>query len=274
MPRNTKVCIVEDCDKQGIKKGCCKSHCTEWEKTGEIRTKEGEVIKYDELQVIRGMIEHFGVNVRTKSDGLKLTKENYIKVSNKSSFPSVERCEEPPYFRRYTKIYDDEFISRHTENCFYNFDLNMKNFSSLNKEDFHVEINDFLLDNEVFVEVTNLNDFENVTGYYMMVLDEYKQVYIGQSKNIKKRIMAHWSNQKEFDRLIFGNKDNSMLSIDSFRALDTTRIFAYKTYSIYNFEDNFINFFHPKFIINRTVGGQLSGLGEAIANAKTRELTS
>lgn len=39
----------------------------------------------------------------------------------------------------------------------------------------------------------------------MMVLDYYKQVYIGISNNIKKRIMSHWNGKKSLERLIFEN---------------------------------------------------------------------
>ncbi|MGG2027102.1 hypothetical protein AB1282_15490 [Gottfriedia sp. S16(2024)] len=139
-------------------------------------------------------------------------------------------------------------------------------------KDFNKEIDDFLIDDKPFVKVTNLNDIEKVSGYYMMIFDEYNQVYIGQSTNMKKRVMSHWSTQKEFDRLIFGNKENSMLSVDSFSALDMTRLNAFKTHSLYEFENNSINFFNPNLIINRTVGGELSGLSDAVANGKTREL--
>ena len=42
---------------------------------------------------------------------------------------------------------------------------------------------------------------------------------------MKKRILGHWNRQKEFDHLICGKIEESILSIDSFGALDTTRIF-------------------------------------------------
>lgn len=61
------------------------------------------------------MPKHFGVSVREKNDGMKLTRENYIKVSIKSSF-------------RKAKTYPDSYISEHKEKRLYNFDLNMKNF--------------------------------------------------------------------------------------------------------------------------------------------------
>ena len=81
-------------------------------------------------------------------------------------------------------------------------------------------------------QIFDLNDCKEMCGIYVLVLDEYKQVYIGQAKDIKKRVMQHWSKQKPFDRLIFGGVNNSVLSIDCFGALDTTRIFVLETTSL------------------------------------------
>lgn len=206
------------------------------------------------------MPKHFGVLVREKSDGMKLTRENYIRVSNKSSF-------------RKEKVYPDSYISKHKENCLYNYDLNMNNFNSFSKEDFNEELLKFLDKTRKFKEVKDLYPFKNVTGYYILVLDEYSQVYIGRSIDIKKRIQAHWSRQMPFDRLVFGDKDKSVLSIDSFRAYDTTRIFVYPTKDYVMHEDSFINLINPKYVLNRTKGGELEGgLMEAIVHRKTREL--
>ncbi|CAI3796766.1 hypothetical protein NKCBBBOE_01658 [Pseudarthrobacter sp. MM222] len=47
-------------------------------------------------------------------------------------------------------------------------------------------------------------------------------------RDIRTRIKRHWSGTKQFDRLIFGTKESSILSIDSFWPLDTMRIFAPK----------------------------------------------
>lgn len=206
------------------------------------------------------MVEHFGVNIRKKSDGLKLTRDNYIKVSPKSSLFKGE-------------VYDDLYIKEHTEDCLYNYDLNMEYFRSLSKREFNKELMKFVRKTKLFKEITDLAVLSWVSGYYIMVLDEYAQAYIGRSSDIKKRIQSHWSKQKEFDRLIFGSKDNSILSIDSFRAYDTTRIFVYPTYQLHGQEENFINLFNKKYLLNRTSGGTLDGLMEAIINRKTRELS-
>lgn len=205
------------------------------------------------------MVKHFGATIREKTDGLKLTKENYIKVSNKSSLTTG-------------KIYTDLIVNKHIENCLYNYNLNMRYFDLLSKEEFNKELTKFVSETKLFKEITDLEPLSRVPGYYLMVLDEYAQVYIGRSSDIKKRIQSHWSKQKEFDRLLFGRKGNSILSIDSFKAYDTTRIFVSPTDEIQGQEDNFINQFNKKYILNRTSGGTLDGLMEAIINRKTREL--
>lgn len=202
---------------------------------------------------------HLGLHLMEKSGGLKLTRENYIRVSNKSSFGTGE-------------IYPESYIKSHTKDCFENFDLNMQYYHSLSKQEFNEELTRFLDKTKVFKEVTNLSLLKGSSGYYVMVLDEYSQVYIGITGNITKRFREHWSAQKQFDRLIFGRIDDSILSIDSFRAYDTTRIFAYVTDDFQSFENEYINYFDPKYMLNRTVGGTLNGLTEAILHRKTRKL--
>ncbi|RID81891.1 hypothetical protein D1953_19410 [Peribacillus asahii] len=206
------------------------------------------------------MVKHFGVNIREKYDGLKLTRDNYIQVSSKSSLDT-------------TKVYSDSEINKHIEDSLFNYDLNIEYFDVLSKPEFNKELMAFISKTKVFKEITDLVPLSEIPGYYIMVLDEYAQAYIGRSGNIKKRIQSHWSKQKEFDRLIFGSKENSILSIDSFRAYDTTRIFVYPTDELHGHEDHFINLFNKKYLLNRTSGGTLDGLMAAIIYRKTRELS-
>ena len=78
-------------------------------------------------------------------------------------------------------------------------------------------------------EVKNLNDYSGVAGVYILVLDKYKQVYIGQTNTcIKTRIMSHWRKVKEFDRLLFGPVESSILSIDS--AISLHFVFSINVY--------------------------------------------
>ena len=137
----------------------------------------------------------------------------------------------------------------------------------------------FLKKNKKFKEIYDLNQCREESGIYILVLDEYKQVYIGVSENIKNRILQHWSAKKEFDRLIWGKIENSILSIDSFGALDTTRIFVMfeNSYDAYLNEGKMVREFNQKYLLNRTAGGinnieTHSAELDIIANKKTREL--
>ncbi|WP_394581208.1 GIY-YIG nuclease family protein [Cytobacillus firmus] len=215
---------------------------------------------------------HFGVKVLEGKRGLKLTRENYAIVSKKNSLVHFSM---DIYADEEGKTYKDEWCINQLRDSLKNFDLNMQFFSLLNHDELCKEIEGFLERNRQWTEVTNLNLYDEKSGYYMMVLDEYSQLYIGTTKNIKKRIKQHWSNSIPFDRLLFpmGNVDSSILSIDSFRALDTTRIYAYKTNNTFSSEDKFINEFSPKFMCNRLAGGKISGgLPQAIGMMKKRNL--
>lgn len=173
------------------------------------------------------------------------------------------------------KIYTAEWCENQLKDSLKNYDLNIEHFSLLNHSEFCKEIEGFLEQNRQFTKVSDLNLYDGKSGYYMMVLDEYSQMYIGTTNDIKRRIRKHWSNSIPFDRLLFpmGNVDSSILSIDSFRALDTTRIYAYETNKTFRSEDKFINQFPAKFMCNRMAGGKISGgLYQAIAMMKKRNL--
>ena len=91
------------------------------------------------------------------------------------------------------------------------------------------------------------------------VLDEYSEVYIETTNDIKKRIRQHWQNSEPFDRLLFpmGNVYSLILSI------------AYETNEIFGNEDGYLNQFPAKFISNRLAGRKVSGwFLQAIENEK------
>ena len=92
-----------------------------------------------------------------------------------------------------------------------------------------------------------------------MVLDEYRQAYVGATNHpggITARIKQHWAGTKSLDRLVWGDPETSIISIDSFRALDTTRIFAAKTTRSFDGENPLLDRFPQKFMLNRIVGGR------------------
>ncbi|MBO5955032.1 MAG: hypothetical protein J6Q13_03605 [Clostridia bacterium] len=205
-------------------------------------------------------MEHIGAIIKDSKYGFKLSRETYIHPSNKSSFGDG-------------LIYDEKFIKKHIKDSLINFDLNMEFFKQLNQDEYIDNLNNFLNKNPQFKIVYNLNDFKEKSGYYVMVLEEYKQVYLGTTTNLFERIKKHWIKQLPFDRLIFGTIKSSKLSIDVFRPLDTTRIYFYETKQIYSLENKYINEFKDKFVLNRTEGGfHAEGLKESIKLGLYRKL--
>jgi len=147
--------------------------------------------------------------------------------------------------------YSKEYYDKAYEDRMTNYDLNMQYFHDLEQNKFNTYIEQFV-NKYHFKEIKDLNELDNVYGIYMLVLDEYKQVYIGISSNIKSRILSHWNGHKVFSKMIYGSVETSILSIDSFGALDTTRIF-YK--GNYIDERKIVKEFKKEYRLNRVEGG-------------------
>jgi hypothetical protein len=108
------------------------------------------------------------------------------------------------------------------------------------------------------VELTDLNDWDGIPGVYVMVLDNHRQAYVGVTESVggvKARIRQHWSSSKSFDTLLWGKVNESIIAIDSFRALDTTRIFAAKVRNPLGLENRVIESLPRQFLLNRIMGG-------------------
>ena len=182
-------------------------------------------------------ILHLGVWIK-KSDKNQICRENYDVIDGKS-----------------IEAYGLSFCEEHREKCLINFDKNMAYFNQIAKEEFEDALQMLITSNKKIRQVSDLNDCNKMSGIYVMVLDKYKQVYIGQSRDIKKRIMSHWSKQKSFDRLLFGNVNDSVLSIDSFGALDTTRVFILETDNLDSYEIKLQKRILSGYKLNRMAGG-------------------
>lgn len=182
-------------------------------------------------------ILHLGVWIK-KNDKNLICRENYAVIDEKS-----------------IETYGLSFCEEHQEKCLINFDKNMAYFKQITMEEFEYALQTLIDSNKKIIKVTDLNDCNKTSGIYVMVLDEYKQVYIGQSRDIKKRIMSHWNKQKSFDRLLFGNVNDSVLSIDSFGALDTTRVFVLETDNLNDYEIKLQKKILSGYKLNRMAGG-------------------
>jgi hypothetical protein len=203
--------------------------------------------------------EHFGVLVKSAKYGLKLTRDKYAIINTRASLPKFENLEKMgAYADSVGRFYTEEWCQEYQKVILENYDLSMLYFESLDRDEFNSAIDAFLEKNKDFKEITDLKDWI-CPGYYVMVLDEYKQVYIGTADCIKRRIQQHWANRKEFDRMLFPMYavTKSVMSIDSFRALDTTRIYAKKSRRTYISENRYIKDMPIKFICNRIGGGRI-----------------
>ena len=148
----------------------------------------------------------------------------------------------------------------------------MKYCASLSKEDFNNELENYLCRHKGFHEIRKLAYCDGLEGFYIMVLDEYKQVYIGKAYDIKKRIKQHWTNTKDFDRVLLPmyNTD-SVFSIDFFRALDTTRIFVWENSISDETEAGLVEDF-PKMYCTNRIGGGVHDKITAAATMNKRKL--
>lgn len=225
--------------------------------------------------------EHFGESLRGSKFGHRMTRAMYA-YPNRSpkERPNRERLGEA-LWEGTAWVYRDEDHTRHSDayllvqrdRALVNFDLSMRYFESLDAEDFEAALEEVLAKGRTFKPVTSLSDWDDVTGAYVMVFDGYKQFYIGQSEDIRKRIRQHWMGRKPFDRVVFGTPYNSIFPVDELRALDTTRIYAARSRNPFAVEERAEKAADPRFCLNRMVGGAVTNLTLMITsmNPRSRE---
>lgn len=212
--------------------------------------------------------EHFGEQLRVTKFGHTMTRALYAypnrspKQRPKRSIAGEEWWESAKW------VYRDEEYSQHSDayllvqrdRALRNFDLSMEYFKTLPVDEFELALNHVLINGRTFKPVTSLSDWNEVAGAYVMVFDNYKQFYIGQARDIRKRIKQHWSGRKSFDRLIFGTPYDSILPMDELRALDTTRIYAARSSNPYAVEERAEKAADQRFCLNRMAGGEVTPL--------------
>ncbi|MFD6699820.1 MULTISPECIES: hypothetical protein [unclassified Microbacterium] len=210
---------------------------------------------------------HFGIKVRASQKyGLRLVRDEYARINKRSSMPRRTREMDPEFWdyvdERYEdaehRIYTDEWCEAERVRALENYDLNMAHFASLDPDEFERVLQHTVKSWRGMVEVTDLTKWDRVPGLYVMVLDDYRQVYVGVTSytvGIMTRIRQHWNGTKQFDRLLWPDVETSIMSIDSFRPLDTTRIFAFESYDPHGRENELLEKMPSKFALNRIMGG-------------------
>lgn len=191
---------------------------------------------------MRNEYKYFGVWFNEDKTPKYMTKDNFVNYNH----------EKNKYLTEYAK-----------NKALENYDINIKYFESLGKEEFENAVND-CLNTYAFAEIFDLNDIKGKQGIYILVLDNYKQLYIGQtSRDLKERIMSHFKIEIPFQKVPFIEYDT--LPIDAFKPMDTTRIFAIFTSEeelIDNIESKLISKCPNKFILNKTIGGKANSYVE------------
>lgn len=109
------------------------------------------------------------------------------------------------------------------------------------------------------IEIKDLNECKGKKGIYILLQENYKQMYIGQTtRDLRERIIRHWKKKPEFDRILFGKAESSVIGIDSFGALDTTRILVFyedNKNKIDRLEEKLVEETPKEFLNNRIGGG-------------------
>lgn len=209
-------------------------------------------------------IEHFGEQLRASRFGHKMTRELYAYPNRKpKERPRREDWPEEVWNDSAWMYRDEEhtehsdvFLLAYRDAALTNFDLSMKYFSSLDQDDFEGALDHVLTKGRTFKPVQSLKPWDGVSGAYIMVFDEYRQFYIGQSNDIRSRIKKHWTHRKPFDRVLFGTRYDSIFPVDELRALDTTRIFAARSTNPYALEERTEKAADQRYCLNRMSGGE------------------
>lgn len=196
---------------------------------------------------------------------------------NKALVDMADNCNCYPAWVKYdwknnSLVYNEEFIKRNKEAILKNLNLNLKFYTELDSEEFNKNLDKVLKlkKNNGLKKVTDLKEYIGKKGIYIMVLDKYKQIYIGQSKRDDvERIINHWKRKVEFENLLIGKVNESKLSIDTFGMLDTTRIYIEDIDPLYynnsekidKREEYLINSIPEQYLINKVGGGlRLDGI--------------
>lgn len=220
---------------------------------------------------------HFGEKLRNGKYGLKLNRDHYAVPSRKPmarltrELYSEKLLASMSWMYRDAEFseYSDAFLLSQRDDALINFDLSMQYFSSLDQNDFSASVETLLQSTKPIWEVTSLAKYDGSPGVYIMIFDDYKQYYVGQSTNIRKRIKSHWTARKSFGRLLFGSPFDSVFPVDAFRALDNTRLYVASTHDVYGVEKLVVEASDPRFSLNRVSGGDIGTIG-VLADALTR----
>ncbi len=146
-----KYCKSSHLHKDGRRNGLQRYRCLDCNKRfdGEIYTTT--------------FIEHFGIKIKEKPTN-KITRDNYCTPTNKTEYDDRKMIELAEYYKKNNikvpipsyysdfpneifidkNTYTDTWVRKHYEECMYNYDLNIKYFSKLDRDGFNKELDSFI----------------------------------------------------------------------------------------------------------------------------------
>lgn len=196
--------------------------------------------------------KYFGV--KTSSIGsLMLSEEGFLNaylnylVKDYWKNQKNKVCLSIPYNLAYVIAHDFWYVDR------------MKNLKQNTEVGFNCVIDNVVRRFKSLKQIEDLNVLNGMQGVYLLVLDRYRACYVGQSNDMRRRIMRHWSRNDYF----------TGSGIDMFKARDTTRIYAAvlkEKHRIHKLEHNLIEKIPARYTINCLAGGDLE---EAINEGKS-----
>ncbi|WP_369744460.1 GIY-YIG nuclease family protein [Paenarthrobacter sp. AMU7] len=226
--------------------------------------------------------EHFGEKLRGSKFGHKMTRDMYAYPSRAhKQRPNRELLGEQ-LWKDTAWCYRDEEHTQHSDlyllwqrdGALRNFDLSMEYFNSLDADEFETALQHVLDKGRTFKPVESLAALDGKEGAYIMIFDEYKQFYIGQSWDVRKRIKQHWGARKPFDRLIYGRSMyESIFPVDELRALDNTRIYAARSRNPFAVEERAEAATDQRFCLNRMMGGEPTPIARMLSGLSPRSRT-
>lgn len=198
---------------------------------------------------------HFGITLNSKTTKQYITRENCVsgKINKGDSY----------------KLSDDIL-----EESRRNYDYCMKYFNALSKYEFKNELDNAIetlkKENYIVEQVKDLKLYKDVKGIYIMVLEKYKQIYIGQTTNsVRQRIYRHWNSEEREILDLHRDDEFAMMHINCFGALDTTKLYVIVLFNqkeINELEKRIITLFSSRFILNGAKGGKPSSYKDLVVN--------
>lgn len=184
-------------------------------------------------------IIHFNVQTKTMNNGYFSEADYFNRYLNYAV---------KEYYKNSGQYFYDEFHSTICRKQW--FERRKGERGNVSREGFLNNLQQVLDKHNKLVEITDLAECNGMNGLYILVLDDINQCYVGQSKNIRQRIMKHWSRADYF----------TGTGIDLYCAKDTTRIYVceYRERRDQG-EYELIHEFRPDYLLN-TLAGSLGYL--------------